>query len=103
MSAPPTVLPPPDVPAAKGSMLNILDGLRKKPACRAKFAASRTGKPAARARRRVENARAGSKRKKSKVKAGEAGKARQEGRRLELIPSNRALVEVERLRRDRGR
>ena len=97
VSAPPTVLPPPDVPAAKGSMLNILDGLRKKPAVEVGRGA-RTGKAAARASE-GGNARAGQR---SQGQAGEAGEAssrrRRPSRSPRTAPSSRSSV-----RRDRGR
>ncbi|MGZ5914083.1 MAG: protein kinase domain-containing protein [Hyphomicrobium sp.] len=96
VSAPPTVLPPPDVPAAKGSMLNILDGLRKKPAAES-AAAPTPAKPLPEPKKVEAPAPA---KKEAKAKPAKPAKLLKKAA-PEPIPKNRALVEVKRPPRPR--
>ncbi|HUJ38060.1 MAG TPA: serine/threonine-protein kinase [Hyphomicrobium sp.] len=82
---PPTVLPPPDVPAPKGSMLNILEGLRKKPAAEAEAAAA----PAKPTPEPKVEAPAPPKKREAKLKPAKPPKKVEPA-----VPKNRALVEV---------
>jgi serine/threonine protein kinase len=91
---PPTVLPPPDVPAPKGSMLNILDGLRKKPAAQAD-AAPAPVKPAPESAKAEAPAPP-----KKEAKAKPAKQPKKAAPEL-AVPKNRALVEVKRAPRPR--
>jgi WD40 repeat protein/serine/threonine protein kinase len=95
--APPTVLPPPDVPAAKGSMLNILDGLRKKPVAQAD-AAPVPAKPAPEPAKVEAPAPP---KKEAKAKPAKPVKPPKKAAPAEAIPKNRALVEVKRSPRPR--
>ena len=90
---PPPVLPPPDVPAPKGSMLNILDGLRKKPARGGRGTrASKAGPEPAKAEAPAPP------KKEAKAKPAEQPK---KATSEPAVPKGRALVEVKRSPRPR--
>jgi WD40 repeat protein/serine/threonine protein kinase len=93
VSAPPTVLPPPDVPAPKGSMLNIFDGLRKKP--------DATPAPAKLAPEPAKVEAPAPPKKEAKAKLAKPVKPPKKAAAVEAIPKNRALVEVKRTPRPR--
>jgi WD40 repeat protein/serine/threonine protein kinase len=97
VSAPPTVPPPPDVPAAKGSMLNILDGLRKKPAAEVGVAPA----PAKPVPEPAKVEAPAPPKKEAKAKPAKQVKPPKKAVAAEAIPKNRALVEVKRTPRPR--